>query len=331
MALKVLYPNGQVEAVLTFIETSPGVYEPWDGSVTVSVTSSGSAIEDGVNDAIKASVTDYITGGGALNPLSVILTNTDGSPYVASGGGGGGAVTIADGADVTQGAIADAAVLGDNDGSVSAKLRGLNEVLNDVWDSVNHVIDVSAGALPLPTGAATEATLSALNGKVTACNTGAVVVSSSALPIGASTEATLSSLNGKVTKCDTDNVAITTALPAGTNEIGAVKVTPNDIQTYHENSSSALTDTVVASAPGANKRIVVTNIRCSTGAATAWNIFFEEGSTTIIGPIYLEAVAGRGYCSGPIFRPVSTNTALTVTTSAAIAHSIDIEYFIQDV
>jgi hypothetical protein len=37
---------------------------------------------------------------------------------------------------------------------------------------------ISAAALPLPSGASTEATLSTLNGKVTACNTGAVVVSS---------------------------------------------------------------------------------------------------------------------------------------------------------
>ena len=46
-----------------------------------------------------------------------------------------------------------------------------------------------SGTISLPTGAATEATLSSLNGKVVAVNTGAVVVSSSALPSGASTEA----------------------------------------------------------------------------------------------------------------------------------------------
>jgi hypothetical protein len=48
---------------------------------------------------------------------------------------------------------------------------------------------VSASSLPLPTGAATEATLSSLNGKVAAVDTGAVVVASSALPAGASTSA----------------------------------------------------------------------------------------------------------------------------------------------
>jgi hypothetical protein len=58
-------------------------------------------------------------------------------------------------------------------------------------------VPVSAAALPLPTGAATEATLSTLNGKVTACNTGAVTVSSSALPSGAATETTVAALNTK--------------------------------------------------------------------------------------------------------------------------------------
>lgn len=45
-----------------------------------------------------------------------------------------------------------------------------------------NITDIS-GTISLPTGAATEATLSTLNGKVTACNTGAVTISS-ALPAG---------------------------------------------------------------------------------------------------------------------------------------------------
>jgi len=43
----------------------------------------------------------------------------------AGGGGGGGAVTIADGADVAEGATTDAAVVTDTTGTVSGKLRGL--------------------------------------------------------------------------------------------------------------------------------------------------------------------------------------------------------------
>lgn len=56
-------------------------------------------------------------------------------------------------------------------------------------DGSGTALPVSAAALPLPTGAATEATLATLNGKVTAVNTGAVVVASSALPTGAATAA----------------------------------------------------------------------------------------------------------------------------------------------
>lgn len=55
---------------------------------------------------------------------------------------------------------------------------------------------ISAAALPLPTGASTaaaqatgNASLSSIDGKITAVNTGAVVVASSALPAGASTAA----------------------------------------------------------------------------------------------------------------------------------------------
>lgn len=79
--------------------------------------------------------------------------------------GGGGAVTIADGADVTQGALADAAVTTDANGTLSGKLRGLVKILADIWDLVNHRIKVdgsgvtqpiSASSLPLPTGAAQE-------------------------------------------------------------------------------------------------------------------------------------------------------------------------------
>jgi len=61
----------------------------------------------------------------------------------AGGGGGGGAVTIADGADVTQGALADAAITTNAAGSVSGKLRGLVAILSSVWDSINSRLNVA--------------------------------------------------------------------------------------------------------------------------------------------------------------------------------------------
>jgi hypothetical protein len=74
------------------------------------------------------------------------------------------------------------------------------------------------------TGVATETTLAAMSAKVTACNTGAVVVSSSALPADAATQATLSALNTKVTACNTGAVTISAAIPAGDNNIGNVDI-----------------------------------------------------------------------------------------------------------
>lgn len=98
---------------------------------------------------------------------------------------------------------------------------------------------------------------------------------------------------------------------------------------YHENSSSALTDAAVQAAPGAGLSVYITDIVFSTGAATAINIFLEEGTTTILGPYYLEGVAGRGMCihfNTP--HKCTANTAAIVTTSAAIAHGLDIKGFI---
>ncbi len=98
---------------------------------------------------------------------------------------------------------------------------------------------------------------------------------------------------------------------------------------YHEDSSSALTDATVHAAAGAGLSLYVCSIICSTGAATAWNIFFEESTTKKLGPYYLEAVLGRGFAL--YFNPpkkMTADTALTVTTIGAILHSIDITGFV---
>lgn len=67
------------------------------------------------------------------------VTITPGSPTPMS---------LADGADVTQGAIADAAVTGDNPGTQSAKLRGINKILASVWDNTLGRLKVSVENTP---------------------------------------------------------------------------------------------------------------------------------------------------------------------------------------
>lgn len=77
-------------------------------------------------------------------------------------------------------------------------------------------VPVSAAALPLPAGAATEATLVSLDGKVVACDTADVKVSVIPLPPDAATQTTLAALNSKVTTCNTGAVVVSSsALPTG--------------------------------------------------------------------------------------------------------------------
>lgn len=97
----------------------------------------------------------------------------------------------------------------------------------------------------------------------------------------------------------------------------------------HFDGSAAQTDLSVHAAPGVGLSLYVTDIIISKDAATAMNVFFEEGAAKVLGPYYLEAVAGRGLAIQ--FRTpkkITANTALTVTTSAAIAHTIDVTGYI---
>ena len=484
----------------------------------------GGPIEDGVNSGIKATVRESTVTAGEFG---LVVINPDGS-NISGGGGGGGAVTIAAGADVTEGNTTDAKVTGDNAGTVSAKLRGINYLLNAVVDTGNsyervHIenaslavtgpltdtqlrataVPISAASLPLPSGAATETTLgtrlsesdfdtktgsltetapgtdtasSGLNGRlqriaqrltslITAlgspfqaggsignttfastqsgtwtvqpgntANTTAWKVDGSAvtqpvsaaslpLPSGASTAAlqtqpgvdigdvtinnaagasavnvqdggnsltvdgsvtvtqgTASNLKAEVTNAGTfavqasqstasnlnaqvvGNVADDGAASGNPVVCAGIAISPdgtdpgnvsaegdvtrnltdlNRIQFVrtdnpraghvHLDGSSAYTDQNLVSAPGSGLQTIITNIIFGSNAATAINFFLEEGSTKIFGPIALEAVAGRGFCSGPIRLPVTANTAVTLTTSAAIAQAFDMDYFIQKV
>lgn len=78
-----------------------------------------------------------IQGRTADDVNTPVLVDDQGIVQVSSGGGGGGAVTIADGADVAEGAKADAAVA-DATGTVNAHARFIAKVAADEWDSVNH-------------------------------------------------------------------------------------------------------------------------------------------------------------------------------------------------
>jgi hypothetical protein len=56
-------------------------------------------------------------------------------------------VTVAtgQGAGATIGTTTDTAVVGDNNGTISAKLRGIDKILNSAWDSTNGLLHTATG------------------------------------------------------------------------------------------------------------------------------------------------------------------------------------------
>ena len=102
----------------------------------------------------------------------------------------------------------------------------------------------------LPAGAASESSLAAMNGKVVACNTGAVVVSSSALPAGAASESSLAAMNGKITACNTGACVVSSsALPTG----AADSTKQDEIKTLIAATNTALAGTLTVSSPAISK------------------------------------------------------------------------------
>lgn len=164
------------------------------------------------------------TGGGTYYNVKV---NPSGSLITAIGDIDGivGQDTMANSLPVVIASDQSAVPISDNGGSITID-GTVAATQSGTWNIANVT-----GTVSLPTGAATESTLSTLNGKVTACNTGAVTIS--------------------------------TALPAGTNNIGDVDVLtlPSVVAATYSTSSvtsvvSAATSTSIL-ASNVNRRMAI--------------------------------------------------------------------------
>jgi len=154
---------------------------------TVAVTLSGGATEAKQDDGITHLAT--IAGDTTSIDSKITACNT-GAVTVSGSALPSGASTAS-----LQGGGLPSALSSDNL-KVSLKESIAVGVTNTTLTNLNNCIasnelQVDIVSSALPSGAATESSLSSLNGKVTACNTGAVVVSGSALPSGAATQSTL--------------------------------------------------------------------------------------------------------------------------------------------
>ena len=106
-----------------------------------------------------------------------------------------------------------------------------------------------------------------IDGKIVACNTGAVVISSSALPTGAALESSLSSLNGKVTACNTGAVVVASGAITETNS-GAIATDLAAIE--------VLQTTIAGDTTSIDGKITA----CNTGAVVISSSALPSGATT---------------------------------------------------
>lgn len=256
--------------------------------------------------------------GVAANPLQVSIANT---------GANATAVKV-DGSAVTQpvslASVPSHAVT--NAGTFAVQVSSIAAGTNNIGD-----VDVLSCALP--TGASTEATLSTLNGKVTACNTGAVVVSSGTITAVTGITNALPAGNNNIGDVD---VASLPALAAGTNLIGRVSSSDETSTIY--NGTTAITpkfavldaassgDNTLIAAVASKKIRVLSLFLVSAGAV---NVRFESGAsgTALTGQMNLVANTGFVLPYNPLgWFETASNTLLNLELSAAISVDGSIVY-----
>ena len=265
------------------------------------------------------------------------------------GGGGGGAATIADGADVAEGATTDAAVVTDTTGTVSGKLRGLVKWAfermpaslgsNTSANSLPVVIASDQGAVPISgtvtaTGPLTDVQLRASAVPVSLASTtitGSVAVTNANLDVALSTRLKAADTLAGVTTVGAVT-SITNALPAGTNNIGDIDVLTLPIDTYSAKAvvaSASGNNTIhtptasnrirlgyiVLSADGANSADVTATVKFAAGGSSLYVVSLKAGA------MWARNVgAGRRYLDGGV------NNALIVSLSTAQTVNVSIEY-----
>lgn len=188
----------------------------------------------------------------------------------------------------------------------------------------------------LASQAASASSLSSIDSKVTACNTGSVTVSSSALPSGAATSsaqstanASLSSISSFVSSLDSKQVnASATALSAASSTSAQLVTNPGQWTSVHAPNANTIATTTKA-AGGSGVRHVITGISATLYnaqalAASDSKVYLRDGASgsgTIVWAAHLGAIAGAGntdkvHLTG-LNIVMSSNTAATLEFASA--------------
>jgi len=147
--------------------------------------------------------------------------------------------------------------------------------------SGNLKVSIEEGSIPAITGFSTEATLSTLNGKVTTCDTGAVVVASGAIT-ETNSSAILSdtgSLDSKITACNTGAVVVSASvLPAGASSL-LLQTLMNSNLGIIAGDTTSLDGKVISCNTGA---VVVSSSALPSGASTEATQLLSQASLGVI-------------------------------------------------
>jgi hypothetical protein len=245
------------------------------GTTTVSCTMGvGSATAVAGQIQVPASSTVFVTPGsntwGACINESGVASNVvrlaGGSGLGTGfggggGGGGGGAVTIADGADATQGAIADAAATAGSTGTLSAKLRLMTTQLDSINTNVQG--SIPAGTAYIGKTRETDGTNDALVGP---CDS----VAKTYTPINISTATT--------TRIITETASVRTYICS----IHVVTQAANNVAMIEGTGASCAGGTPAGMAGG-------------TTAASGWNFSANGGISLGNGASAVAATANQAY------------------------------------
>jgi hypothetical protein len=248
--------------------------------------------------------------GKLTSPLSVAQSGTWDVNNIL------GTITLPTGAATSANQATANASLNSIDSKIPANLTVSSTRL--LVDGSGVTQPISAASLPLPSGAATaanqttaNASLSSIDGKIVAVNTGAVVVSSSALPSGAATSANqttiighvdgietlLTSISGFVDGVETILTNIYNLLTSGIStfadksSISASLTALNDAVTLSSNGTSTwgvqITGTWVGvvSFQGTKDGTNWYSIVCFPHSGTGTNVTSTSGNTQVMCPV----------------------------------------------
>ncbi len=238
---------------------------------------------DTLSTKLNAGLPSALTGGGHLKVCIQELGNVGSERLPVNVGGtstqlptaltGDGNLKVSIQEDHTHN-LATSALQG---GGLPASLTGSGNLKVSIEEGSSSALPTGASTSALQTsGNSSLATIASdttsLDGKVTACNTGAVVVSGSALPTGGATSAlqtsgnsSLTSIDGKVTACNTGAVVVSSsALPSG----GAT-ATNQSTMISHLSEIEGAVETIEGCVSGSEVQVDIVSSALPSGGATS--------------------------------------------------------------